>query len=99
MIVIAGNIGVKSQTRADAVKLLIWFSQQTRNEVGCIVFGFSSVLEDENTMLVFEEWESDEHLKAHFQTDHMKEFQSQMKTLGSGVSSVKRYVVTEHGLL
>ena len=99
MIVVAGSIGIKPETRTEALKLALWMMEQTQAEEGCISYRFSSALEDQNTILVFEEWESDQQLKAHFQAPHMAEFNAQLKNLVAGRSSVKRYVVTEHAAL
>jgi quinol monooxygenase YgiN len=73
--------------------------EQTNAEAGCITYRFSNALEDENTILVFEEWESDEHLKAHVQAPHMAQFNAQLKNLVAVRSSLKRYVVTEQTVL
>ena len=99
MIVVAGSIGIKSETRPEALKLALWMMEQTQAEVGCISYRFSSALEDENTILVFEEWESDAHLKAHFQTPQMADFNARLKDLAAGRSSVQRYVISEHAPL
>ncbi len=99
MIVVAGSIQIKPESRSEALSLALWMMEKTNAEQGCISYRFSSALEDENTILVFEEWELDEHLKAHFQAPHMAEFNAQLKNLVAGRSSVKRYVVTEHAAL
>ncbi len=99
MIVVAGSIQIKPETRSEALSLALWMMEKTNAETGCISYRFSSALEDQNTILVFEEWESDEHLKAHFQAPHMAEFNAQLKNLVAGRSNVSRYVVTEHAAL
>ena len=99
MIVVAGSLQIKPGTRPEALRLALWMMEKTNAESGCISYRFSSALEDENTILVFEEWESSDHLKAHFQAPHMAQFNAQLKNLVAGRSSLKRYVVTEHSAL
>jgi quinol monooxygenase YgiN len=48
---------------------------------------------DQGTFFLFEEWESDAALAAHFQTEHMARFQQQVPALLAAPPTIKRYVV------
>ncbi|MEL6479270.1 MAG: putative quinol monooxygenase [Pseudomonadota bacterium] len=43
----------------------------TRAEPGCEVYTYARLLEDPDTIRIFEIWESGEALRAHFKTPHM----------------------------
>ena len=93
MIVIAGTIPVKPELREEAQQLAVWMGEETRKEAGCLTYRFYSDLADPNTFFIFEEWESDEALGRHFQTEHMKKFQQQAPTLLAGKVNAKKYAV------
>ena len=42
---------------------------------------------------IFEEWESEEALQRHFQTEHMKTFQQQAPKLLAGKVNAKKYTI------
>jgi quinol monooxygenase YgiN len=93
MIVIAGTIPIKAEHREEAQQLALWMAAETRKETGCLTYSFYADLADPNTFLIFEEWESDEALGRHFQTEHMKKFQQQAPKLLAGKVSAKKYTV------
>jgi quinol monooxygenase YgiN len=93
MIVIAGTIPIKSEHREEAHKLALWMAEETRKEAGCLAYAFYADLADPNTFFIFEEWESDEALSRHFQTEHMKKFQQQAPNILAGKVNAKKYTV------
>ena len=93
MLVIAGTIKVKPETRAEAVQAAIKMAKATQQEAGCISYGFSADLEDPNTFLIFEEWDSEEALLRHFQTPHMAEFNAAVPRFLAAPPSINRFDV------
>jgi quinol monooxygenase YgiN len=93
MIVIAGHVAVRPERRNDAVSAALAMAEATRRENGCISYRFSSDLADPNTIFIFEEWESEEALERHFQTEHMRGFRAALPQLLAGPPTIKRYVV------
>ena len=93
MIVIAGTISVKAETREEAVQAALTMQRATQQEEGCLSYRFHADLEDPNTFFLFEEWESQEHLNAHFKTEHMKVFRAAIPKLVNGPSDLKYYVI------
>jgi quinol monooxygenase YgiN len=93
MIVIAGTIPIKAEHREEARKLALWMAEETRKEAGCLTYSFYADLADPDTFFIFEEWESDEALGRHFQTEHMKKFQQQAPKLLAGKVSAKKYTI------
>ena len=93
MIVIAGTIPIKPEHREEAKQLALWMADATRKEAGCLTYSFYADLAEPNTFFIFEEWESEEALQRHFQTDHMKQFQQQAPKLLGGKVNAKKYTI------
>jgi quinol monooxygenase YgiN len=93
MIVIAGKIQVRPERREEAVRAALAMAEATRREQGCVSYTFYGDLVDQGTFFLFEEWESDAALAAHFQTEHMARFQQQVPALLAAPPTIKRYVV------
>ena len=93
MIVIAGKIEVRPERREEAVRAALAMVEATRREQGCVSYAFYGDLVDQGTFFLFEEWEGDAALAAHFQTEHMARFQQQVPALLAAPPTIKRYVV------
>jgi quinol monooxygenase YgiN len=93
MIVIAGTIPVKPECREEAYKLASVLEEATRQEPGCLTYTFYANRNDPNTFFIFEEWDSDEALAKHFQTEHMKQFLQQAPKILAGPPAAKKYTV------
>ena len=94
MLVIAGTIPVKAEHREEAIKLARMMEEATRQEPGCFAYTFYADRDDPNTFFIFEEWESDEALAKHLQTDHMKQFQQIAQNILAGKVVGKKYTGT-----
>ena len=70
MLVIAGHVCIDPEKRSEASAAASEVMIATREERGCISYTFSADLGDASLFNVFEEWESQEALDAHFQTPH-----------------------------
>jgi quinol monooxygenase YgiN len=93
MLVIAGTVKVKPEIRAEAVQAALRMAKASAAEPGCIAYRFSADLEDANTFLIFEQWESEAALTAHFQTPHMAEFNAAIGRFLAAAPAVHRYDV------
>ena len=94
MLIVSGRVPVKPERRAEAVAAAVKMAAATRAEAGCKSYGFYSDLADPNVFLIYEEWESEAALTAHFQTPHMAEFNAAIPGLIAGPPSVNRYDVS-----
>ncbi|MDA1100795.1 MAG: putative quinol monooxygenase [Proteobacteria bacterium] len=95
MIVISGCFRFAPAQRAAALSAALVIAAETRKEEGCITYGFFADVEDENSFRIFEEWQSQAHLDAHFQTAHIARFRATVAALGPLHRNVSRYVVDE----
>ena len=97
MVVISGTVHVKPELRQQAVERAIWMQRLVESEPGCLTYRFYADLEHPDLFRVFEAWESDEALQAHFQTPHMAEFNRALASLLNGAPQITRYLVSEYG--
>ena len=93
MIVIAGTIPVKAERWNDAQALAAKMVEETLKEPGCISYQFHTAATAEHTFFLFEEWESEEALAAHFQTAHLQNFLKEAPSLLAGALDAKKYTV------
>jgi len=68
-----------------------WMMEETAKEDGCISYTMSSDFADPTRIHLFEEWESDEHIQAHFVAPHMAVFREKLSKLGPIERSIFRY--------
>lgn len=94
MLVIAGHIRIDPANREAAVAAAAEVMEETHKEPGCISYTFSGAIDDEALFHLFEEWESQEALDAHFKTPHMAKFQSAMGGFGVKEIKIQRYEVS-----
>ena len=91
LIVIAGTIEIDPAKRDAVFAAAKEIMVETHKEDGNVAYAFSQDLEDEGTIHIFEEWESQEALDAHFKTPHMATFQAAMGGFGIQEMSVQKY--------
>ena len=99
MLVISGEIKVAPESRVKAVAAMIRVEQATRKESGCLTYTFYSDLEDPDCLRIFEEWESDAALAAHFKAPHIAVFRTEMAEVKVLSRQIKKYEVTGISIL
>lgn len=97
MLVIAGRITLDPRNREKAVVAAVEMMKETHKEPGCRSYVFSAELDDPGAFRVFEEWESEEALRAHFEMPHMKRFQVAIGGLGVTGMSLQKYQISSVG--
>lgn len=90
MIIIGGDMQINVAYRAEALAAFHAMQKASQAEAGCITYVFSTDLEAEDTVHLFEIWEDAESLAAHGQTPHMATFREQMAQYRLG-GNIKRY--------
>lgn len=99
MIVIAGRVVVDPNNQDSAIPAAKEMMAATLEESGCSAYKFSTDLDEAGVFHIFEEWESQEALDAHFASPHMAKFRSAVAGLGVKELSVSRYDVSKKGPL
>ncbi len=97
MLVIAGWIRLDPEKHDDAVAAALPMMEATQAEAGCISYVFSADLADRGLFRLFEEWESQEALDAHFRAPHMAIFQKAMGGLGISETHIQKYQIASVG--
>ena len=99
MLVIAGTVTI-DPAHFDALKAAaIEMMAETHKEPGNIAYVFSSSLEDAGTVHIFEHWESQAALDAHFKAPHMAKFQAAIGGLGIKDMTVQKFEISSVGSL
>ncbi len=94
MLVIAGFIRIDPANLEVALAAATEVMKETHKEPGCVSYVFSTDLAEKGLFHLFEEWESQEALDAHFKTPHMATFQTAMGGFGIQEAKVQRYEVS-----
>lgn len=82
-----GKVTVVARTKARpgcegiVKRNLIALATITRGETGCINYDLHQSLDEPCLFLLYENWQSADHLDKHMQTPHFKEFVSKMVDL------------------
>ena len=97
MIVVQGNIPLKAEARDRAIKLAMEIEGISKREVGCLGYQFYVALTDPLELVLFQQWESVEALRKHYQTDHMNRFMKELPELVSGDIVTRRYAIESSG--
>jgi len=95
MIIIAGTARLDVNHREAAIDAMTEMMTETQKEEGCVSYIFSADMHDDAVFYIFEEWESMEHLQAHFVAPHMAEFQAKIAELGERTMEIVKYEATE----
>jgi quinol monooxygenase YgiN len=93
VIIVHGTIPVRPERRDEALRLARVMTVATQQEPGCISYDFYVGLTDPNTLVLFQEWADMDSLMAHFQTEHMETFLSQLPEVLAGEITTRRYAV------
>lgn len=93
MVIVAGTAPIHPERREEALHLAQRMAELTAAEAGCVSYRFYADPDDPAALFIFEEWENEEALAHHFQTEHMAWFQAQMPPFLAGPLRIKRYDV------
>lgn len=94
MFIISGTFKLAPESQAKCVEIAAVMAKASQAEDGCHAYSFYTDVEDENTLRIFEIWESDEALAAHFKSAHMRTFQGEMAGLKILGRDLTRYEIS-----
>lgn len=94
MIIIAGTITLDPAKRDDALAAAADLMRATHEEPGCLDYQMYRDPFDDAVVRIFERWEDDESLKAHFAAPHMAEFQGKIGDFGVTGTEITGYDAT-----
>jgi quinol monooxygenase YgiN len=93
MLIVAGVIHLDPSKRAQLETVFNRVRQATLKEPGCLEYQAYLDREAPGTVFLFERWESDTALAAHFQTAHMAEFTAALAGVGVHGTDIRKYEV------
>ena len=99
MIVLDVKFNLKEGCFDEAVAAMKEVAAETLKEDGCVEYRFALPFSEGLPIVLFEEWESQEALEAHFETTHLAAFREKMEKVLTGPAVIRRYVVSEAGPL
>jgi quinol monooxygenase YgiN len=98
MLIIAGSITTEDEGARDAffaaVKPMV---AATHEEAGCQEYVFSPDPDNATRIILFERWDDQDALDAHFATAHMAEFQGKMAGIAVAGMDIQKYTISEVG--
>jgi quinol monooxygenase YgiN len=97
MLIVAGAIKLDPAKRAEADAAFEKMRKATLEEPGCIEYQAYSGRVDPGTVFMFEKWQDQAALDAHFASPHMAEFGAALGGLGVSAMDVKKYEVSSEG--
>ena len=95
MIVVSGRFRLPLDRIAEARPAMAKVIAASLAEPGCRDYSYGEDISEPGLFRVHEEWDSLEALRAHFATEHMKEWQAVRETLGFHDREVVAYEVGE----
>jgi quinol monooxygenase YgiN len=95
MIVVAVRVRVKPPKREEFIKLAQGMIEPSQAEKGCISYNFFSDTLDPTAFMYFEEWESQEALKLHSQTEHFVRYSQSISDLLERSPEIRVYTVSK----
>jgi len=97
VLIIAGSFRLDPKTRDAAFAAAREMMAETLKEKGCHAYRFTQDVGDPNVMHLFERWESETDLHAHFTVPHMAKFQKALGELKPQVIEIQRYDISKVG--
>jgi quinol monooxygenase YgiN len=95
MIVVSGVMTFDAASHDRVLELARTLATESRKEPGCRTYGFWTDPDVPGRFRVFEEWESQAALTAHFATPHFAAFGGGLGDLGLVGMDVHRYIEPE----
>jgi len=97
MLIIAGSITTEDDGRDAFLAAAAPMVTATHTEPGCQEYVFSPDPDDANRILLFELWDDQDALDAHFASDHMAEFQGALAVIPVAGREIKKYTISDVG--
>lgn len=81
MILVIIRMKVLSEKRMELSQTIASLTGSIRMEKGCNRSDFCRGMEDENRLLLLEEWDTEENLKSHLESEHFRVLRGAMNLL------------------
>jgi quinol monooxygenase YgiN len=88
-VIVIGRVACRPDQREELISLLEGMQNRSRQEEGCLSYGFFEAIEAPNSFVAVEEWASREALDRHFAQSHLAEFAAKLPAAIDGIPSVE----------
>lgn len=92
MLIVTGIVEVAPDGIENAARAAQQMVAETMKEPGCLTYEFSQILGQPNRFRVYEEWQDQAALEAHFTAPHMAAFQGVLAEVGVISAEIYRVV-------
>ncbi len=92
MLIVTGVVEVSDAAVEKAIDAAQEMVAETLKEPGCLIYEFSQILGQATRFRVYEEWQDQAALEAHFATPHMAAFQAALGEVGVVSSEIYRVI-------
>ena len=94
MIVVSGYLIIDPAKRDEALEAIRTCVAATREEDGNVDYRYSTDIDDDTRLNLFEQWETEEAMNAHMSTPHLGAFLEAAGGFLGGAPSIIRYDVS-----
>jgi quinol monooxygenase YgiN len=91
MIIVTGRVSVRPDAIDRALEVSLEHVQRSRTEPGCLLHSVHRDVEDPDTLVFLEQWESDAALTAHFAVPESLEFVTALSELATRPPTMDLY--------
>lgn len=99
MLIVAGTIEIDPEARVAMFEAVAPMVEATRAEVGCQAYVFSMDPDDPSLVHLFERWDDQASLDAHFASEHMAAWQAKAAELPFRSRDITKYLISGTGTL
>ncbi len=99
MLIVAGTIEIEPDHRDALFEALAPMVEATRAEPGCQAYAFSIDPDDPSLVHLFERWDDQASLDAHFASEHMATWQTKAAGLPFRGRDITKYLISGIGTL
>lgn len=93
MIIVTAKITAQPGEKKNVILKARDLIKSTRLEHGCISYNLYASTEDEDVLIILEQWENQDVLDSHMQTEHFKSFGAAVEDILAGELDIKIYSV------
>ena len=94
MLIVAGTIHTEQGGREPFLSAVQAMVSATLDEAGCQEYAFTPDPNDDNRVMLYELWDDQAALDAHFASEHMAAWQETRKGLALTGASIKKYLIS-----
>lgn len=97
--IVIARVSCKPEQRDHLIEILTRLQTASREEDGCLNYGFCEAIEEENAFVAVEEWRDRDTLARHLQTPHIAEFLAALPEAIDGAPEIASHEISETGPL